>query len=126
MINHANLWAEGKYVDLWSMPHILSGVIMGGVFNWLGFNFWLNLTVSAVLMISWEFFELYALDVHEHLSNKIMDVVTGLLGFFMMCSLINKYTLTPLIPYLVFFSAVYIFLNVWGYLAYEKRTGKIS
>jgi hypothetical protein len=118
---NARLWEEGKYVDMWSIPHILSGVIMAGLFNWLGIGFWLNLLLSTALMIGWEFFELFVLGVHEHMTNKVMDVVTGLLGFFTSYSLINKYSVTPLIPYLIFVIIIYAFLNTWGYLSYKRR-----
>lgn len=121
MSYNARLWEEGKYVDLWTLPHILSGVIMAGIFNWLSLIFWPNLLISAALMIGWEFFELYALHVHEHLTNKVMDVVTGLLGFFTMYSLIIKYSAAAISPYLIALIIIYACLNTWGYLSYKRR-----
>ena len=125
-IDHSKLWAEGKYVDLWTIPHILSGVIMAGSFYWLGFSFWPNIISSIILMIGWEFFELHFLGIHEHLSNKVMDVVTGIIGFFAMYGFIIKYSINKLTTPLSIIIIIFIFLNFWGYLAYEKRSGKIS
>ncbi len=121
MIDNAKLWAEGRYVDLWTVPHILAGVILAAVFNWLGISFWLNLLLSSILIISWEFFELHFLNVHEHLSNKVMDVVTGWLGFFVMYIFIVKFGITAIIPYLVALTVFYLLLNAWGFLAYKRR-----
>ena len=121
MTYNARLWDEGKYIDLWTVPHIMSGVIMAGLFYWLGFGFWTNLLASAGLMVIWEFFELYALGVHEHMTNKVSDVVTGLLGFAATYSLINKYSIGRLVPYLIAVFIIYAFLNTWGYLSYKRR-----
>jgi len=120
-IDHSKLWEEGKYVDLWTIPHILAGVLLSGYLYWLDVPFWLNLLITLFIIIGWEFFELHFLNVHEHLSNKIMDVITGILGFFAMYSLIIKYSMQTIVPYLVGLTVIYLFLNSWGFLAYKRR-----
>ena len=125
-INHARLWAERKYVDLWTIPHLLAGVVLVGLFEWFGLDFWLNFVLSFLLIVGWEFFELIFLGIHEHITNKVIDVVSGLVGFFLMYGLIIKYSITSIFPYLMVIISLFIILNIWGYIAYEKRTGIIS
>ena len=120
-INHAKLWAEGKYVDLWTIPHILAGVLLGGYLYWFGIPFGINLTITAILVISWEFFELHFLGVHEHFTNSLMDIIVALIGFWLTYILIIKYTVTLIIPYLLALTAIYLFLNAWGFLAYKRK-----
>jgi len=126
MIDHAKLWSEKKYIDTWSIPHLLAGVVLVGIFSWLGFSFWPNLILSFLLIIGWEFFELYILGIHEHYSNKVMDVILGIIGFFIMYAFILKYNIYHMINELLFITIVFLFLNAWGFLAYKKRTGRIS
>jgi len=126
MIDHAKLWSEKKYIDTWSIPHLLAGVVLVGIFSWLGLSFWPNLILSLILITGWEFFELYILGIHEHFSNKVMDVILGIIGFFIMYALILKYNIYHMINELLFITIIFLFLNAWGFLAYKKRTGKIS
>lgn len=121
MIDHAKLWSEGKYIDLWTIPHILAGVVLAGFLDWLGFPFWSNFLISSFFIIGWEFFERRFLNIHEHLTNKIMDVLTGWLGFLVTYSLITRFSLEKLAPYLISLTVVYLLLNLWGFLAYKRR-----
>ena len=120
-ISQANLWREGKYVDLWSIPHVLCGVIFVGIFCYFRIEFWSNLILSTLIMIGWEFFELYVLDVHEYLTNKIMDVVTGLFGFLVMYALILKFGILTMLPWLVAVIIIWLLLNYWGFKAHKTR-----
>ena len=121
MIKNTDLWAEGKYIDLWTIPHIMAGIILAGLINLFGVHFWLNIIISTLIMIGWEFFELYALDVHEQFTNKIMDVVTGIFGFLVMYWFIVKYTIGPIFPYLAVLIVIYLLLNTWGLYAHYNK-----
>ncbi|MFA6227121.1 MAG: hypothetical protein WC631_01395 [Candidatus Paceibacterota bacterium] len=121
IIDHANLWKEGKYIDMWSVPHVLCGVIFAGILNWLGIGFLSNLILSTIIMIGWEFFELYVLNVHEYITNKIMDVVTGLIGFFIMYSSISRYGIKAMLPWLIVTIIIWLILNYWGFYAHKTR-----
>ncbi len=120
-IDHAKLWEEGRYIDLWTIPHLLAGVVLCGLLNWLGADFWLNLAISSLLIIIWEFFEYYALNVHEYFSNNISDIVCGWLGFIIMYGFIIKYTISIVLPYLLITTVIYLGLNAWGFMAYKRR-----
>jgi hypothetical protein len=120
-INHTKLWAEGRYVDLWTIPHILAGVLLGGYLYWFGVPLLINITITAVLIISWEFFELHFLGVHEHLTNSLMDILVALIGFIITHIFIIKYSIEIVFPYLLALTIIYIFLNSWGFLAYKRK-----
>ena len=117
--NINDYWVEGRYVDLWTIPHILAGVVLAGFLNWFSLSFWSNIIISMLIIIGWEFFELYMLDIHEHIPNKIMDVLTGLIGFLGMHYFINIFSIGPIIPYLIILTIIYISFNIWGYLVHK-------
>jgi len=120
-IDNANLWKEGKYIDLWTIPHILAGVVLCGFFNLFGIEFYLNLILSTLIMIGWEFFELYVLDVHEYITNKVTDVVTGVIGFFFTYELILKFSIKTMFPWIVAVTMIWLLLNYWGFKAHKTR-----
>ena len=51
------LWTEGKYIDFWSIIHILSGILLGILLNLLGMNFWPALFTVIILAILFEIIE---------------------------------------------------------------------
>ena len=120
-IDHAKLWSEGRYVDLWTIPHILAGVLLAGYFYWLGILFITNLLITTLLVIAWEFFELHFLGVHEHFTNSVTDIVVALIGFAITYGFIINYPFATIIPYLLGLTAIYIILNSWGFLAYKRK-----
>jgi hypothetical protein len=122
----SDIWKEGKYIDLWTIPHVLSGVVFAGFLDYFGFNFLGNFLIYSFFNIGWEFFELYAFNVHEHIPNKIMDVVTGWIGFFVMYLLIIKIDIALIIPYLYALTALFIILNALGFYAYLKRKKNLN
>lgn len=121
IINHAKLWAEGRYIDSWTIPHILAGVLLGGYLYWLGVAFLTNLIITVILVTAWEFFEFHFLGVHEHFTNSFVDIIVALIGFIITYALIIKYSIEVVLPYLFALTIIYIILNVWGFLAYKQK-----
>lgn len=113
-INHDFIWQEGKYIDFWSIPHVLIGSLLAWLFMFWNWNFYTNLLVSFSIILGWEFFELYALDVHEHFPNKVFDVITGVIGFYVMYWLILKYGLNNLKTCEIILAIIYSGLCGWG------------
>ncbi|MES2087890.1 MAG: hypothetical protein V4467_02760 [Patescibacteria group bacterium] len=106
---------DGKYIDLWSVNHFLSGIVYSGwMFEW-GFSLWFVFISYFVLAVLWELYELYA-GIFEHLGNKVMDVVTGVIGFFLIF-------LTHIFDYknLLIVTAIYIILELYCYIDYQLR-----
>ncbi|MBU2545271.1 hypothetical protein KKC65_02365 [Patescibacteria group bacterium] len=115
------IWSEGKCLDLWSVNHFLGGFLLGYVFVYLGFCFWIVFLGTLLFMSAWEIFEMTE-GVEEYICNKLFDVVTGLAGllvFYVLILNIDSYSLFLLF---IFSSTIFIALEVWGYLAYRIRT----
>lgn len=119
-----DIWSEGKYIDMWSIPHVLSGVILAILFNSLGMGLGLNFILSTIIMTWWEFFEWRFMNVHEYITNKIMDVVTGIIGFMITYPLLIKYGFSIILPYFLFMIFAFLVLNFLGLQAHLKRIKK--
>jgi hypothetical protein len=116
---YISIWSEGKHVDFWFFNHFFSGFLLASLLIFLETPYWLNLLLLFLLMVLWEVFE-YQHEVRERLSNRIIDLLVGLLGFLFM------YLITSFIvlDYTRLFMGTFILfsiLEVWGYWAYKKR-----
>jgi hypothetical protein len=88
----SDIWREGEYLDLWSVPHFLSGIALGCTLFFLGFDFRSSVAIAALLLIAYEMFEIIV-DIHETPANRTLDVVVGL------ASCIPTLYYAPLFPF---------------------------
>jgi hypothetical protein len=78
-----DIWREGKYLDLWSVVHFLSGASLGLGFYFLRF---LDLGVTGsivivfLLLVAYELWEAMV-KIAETPQNRILDVVVGMTSF---------------------------------------------
>ena len=103
---YIRIWTEGKYLDFWSMIHLVDGMLLGGVALLVGLDFWWGFLVSFFVFFIWELVE-----PPEYFWNKILDVVVSSLGFlifYIFFGVIDVWF------YLVIFLA--ISLNFWGWI----------
>ena len=75
-----DMWREGEYLDLWSVPHFLSGMAVALGLAILGLTLPVATAVAFVMLVAWEFFEYFA-DIEEGRMNSMMDVVVGMFSF---------------------------------------------
>lgn len=75
-----DIWREGKYLDLWSVPHFLSGMIVGFSLFFLGFAVNAAFTIAFLLLVAYEMFEVIA-QIEETRWNRVLDVVVGMASF---------------------------------------------
>lgn len=63
---------EGKYVDWWTIPHVIAGVLLA----------WASVCLAFVVAIAivWEIVELYA-RTPEPLTNRTTDVTAAIVGW---------------------------------------------
>ena len=85
-----NLWLERKYIDFWSTVHFLTGCAMAGFFEIINISIYIALPIAIILMILWEFYE-DKKGIKEQTTNKGVDVIIGLIGFFIMIELIKNF-----------------------------------
>ena len=117
------LW-EGRYVDLWSIPHVISGALIAFALMRLGFGFWSGLALSAALASGWELFEQFtALSSTEYASNSLMDIVFGVLGYllFRWFAVLNTHAVRAEVSYVLLGAFVVLVLFGWAsYVRYRK------
>jgi len=110
-----DIWREGKYVDMWSVPHLLSGIIFTGWLLVFGFDIWKIFFLHLALSILWEFVESFK-KIHEHFNNKVVDVILGNVGFFLV------FLFSIRTDILMLLSVLYVLLEISGHLAYRRRS----
>ncbi len=118
-----NIWREGTAFDAWTLTHILSGGWMASLILLLDIEPTGGFLASFLLMVAWEIYEV-GKGIHEWMGNKIMDVVTGVLGYFAVYFLQVKMSH---FDGLVFFDGIfvaYLVFVAFGFAAYMRRTGK--
>ena len=75
-----DIWKEGKYIDMWSIPHLLSGITLALVMHFLGFATVPTLMVAFLLFVTYEMFEIIV-KIEETRMNRVFDVVVGMVSF---------------------------------------------
>lgn len=115
-------WKKGRAFDLWSIPHFLFGILMGFVPFLTDISFGLALTMTAVLAVLWEIFEM-SIGIKETALNSLLDVFLPIVGYIITSYILLSYTYhrEDLIVVAVAVLAVYVFTNLSGWLAYRRR-----
>lgn len=75
-----DIWREGKWVDLWSVVHLLSGVSTSFALALLGFGFFASAVIAFLLFVGYELWEAMV-KIAETPQNRSMDVVAGMASF---------------------------------------------
>ncbi|MDO8576386.1 MAG: hypothetical protein Q7R90_03660 [bacterium] len=79
-LERTDIWREGKWVDLWSVVHLLSGVSVAFAIARLGFGFPASAVIAFLLFVAYELWEAMV-KIHETPQNRSMDVVAGMVSF---------------------------------------------
>lgn len=114
-----DIWREGKYLDLWSVPHFLSGMCVAFGLFFLDYTANAAFVIVFLLLVAYEMFEVIA-KIEETRWNRILDVVVG------MASFTPTFLLLPGVPRvwaIGVFIAVLILdcvLSFFGWLASQK------
>ncbi len=116
---YVKIWAEGKYLDFWSINHTLSGGVLASLFFLLKVQFWPSLFISFLFLLAWEIYEVLR-KIKESAWNKFFDVATGVLGFFATHYLIALDVFKTINIFWTV-SLLFAFLEIWGYKAYVTK-----
>jgi hypothetical protein len=80
LARRTDIWREGEYLDLWSVPHFLSGALLACLVYLLHLDFWYATILATILLIAYEIFEIWA-GIWETFWNRNFDVIVGLASF---------------------------------------------
>ena len=75
-----DIWREGDYLDLWSVPHFLSGIAVAFSLYFFGFATNAAFTIAFLVLVAYEMFEVIA-KIEETRFNRVLDVVVGMASF---------------------------------------------
>lgn len=76
----SDVWREGKWLDLWSVVHLLSGVSFGLALGVLGFGTTASVIIAFLSFVLYETWEAMV-KIAETPQNRFMDVVVGMASF---------------------------------------------
>lgn len=113
-----DIWKHGRYVDLWSLVHVLSGALLGSGLFGLGYGLMTVIVLSLFLLAAWEVFE-WAVRIIEPSPNVLVDMLAGALGMGAACywhyALANGFSV-PQFTVLLFATLA---LALWGFLDFH-------
>ncbi|MBI5004215.1 hypothetical protein HZC00_03920 [Candidatus Kaiserbacteria bacterium] len=75
-----DVWREGKWLDLWSVVHFLSGISLGFGISFFHFGMIAAIIIVFLLLVAYEMWEAMV-QIHETPQNRVMDVVVGMASF---------------------------------------------
>lgn len=52
---HIKIWDEGKYLDFWSINHVLGGGVLAGISIYTGIHFLMGFIFSLSVLEYWVF-----------------------------------------------------------------------
>lgn len=116
----ADLYAEKRYFDLWSIVHAVTGVVVAGWLLWLDCSMLWVVVISEVLFVGWEIFEAWK-GIQEYLSNRISDIVFDSLGMGIALWAVWKWDVEFHGPMLWLLTFAAVLLGLGGLLAYQRR-----
>ncbi|MEI6863866.1 MAG: hypothetical protein WCK46_00630 [Candidatus Adlerbacteria bacterium] len=83
---------RGTYVDLWSVPHVISGVVIAYLLFFFDFSFYVSFWIALSIGIGWELFErITRLSRTEAYTNSLGDIVAAQAGFGAAFFLLSKF-----------------------------------
>ena len=115
-------WWDGKFLDLWSIPHLLFGIVTILLFNQIGLDLVGGLFLTLLIAFLWEIFE-YSKRWHEFLTNSLSDIVVAIIGYTITWLIIIYSHATeqqPLVAFVVV-TIIWLGLNFTGWLISRKR-----
>ena len=115
-----DIWREGKWLDLWSVVHLLTGVSVGLGLYFVRFGAFASIVLALLSFVSYEMWEAMV-HIEETPTNRFMDVVVGMISF-----LPTFFFLAPVLsiaPFVLVFVLVFaanVVTSVLGWRASQK------
>lgn len=115
----SDIWREGKWLDLWSVIHFLSGISVGLALVLLELGVEASFIIAFLVFVLYETWEAMV-KIRETPQNRSMDVVVSMVSFAPTFFFSPKLSTAPLV--LVFGSmlTVNIVMATFGWIASRK------
>lgn len=89
--NRRSTW-RGMFIDLWTVPHCISGVVIGYLIYFFTISFSVGFWIALCIGIGWELFErITRLSRTEAYTNSIFDIVAAQVAFCGTFYLLERY-----------------------------------
>jgi hypothetical protein len=79
-LERTDIWREGKWIDLWSIVHFLSGISFGLGIYFLKLGTISSIIIVLLLLVGYEMWEAMV-KIEETPQNRFMDIVVGMASF---------------------------------------------
>lgn len=76
-----DIWREGKYLDLWSIVHVVSGVVVALALSLSGLGMPASFVIALLVLVMYEMWEAMV-RIEETPQNRVADVVVGIAAFY--------------------------------------------
>lgn len=115
-------WRKGRGFDLWSIPHLLFGVLMGMAPSLTGLSFLSSIALTVILALLWEIYEKFA-GIRETVQNSLLDIVLPIAAFTLTSFILLTFPPHPddLLVVAGAIFIIYAFTNISGWRAYRRR-----
>jgi hypothetical protein len=118
--DRTDVWREGKWLDLWSVVHFLSGTSVGLGFYFLHFGALASVVLALVCLTAYEMWEVIV-QIEEKPTNRFMDVVVGMASFVPAFFLVApRLSFAQLVEAFALVLAVNILLSIIGWRVSHK------
>lgn len=118
--NRPVFW-QGKALDLWTIPHTISGLLIAYGFLQFGINPWIGFFANLSIALAWEWFEkITDLSKTEPRLNGVLDVVMAQAGYVLGFVLFEVYSGTsPEVLIVIASSAVFFIVSALGWISHH-------
>lgn len=126
LLLNRSFW-EQPYLDLWSIPHTIVGILFALASLLAGFSLRRSMLASIFLTTLWEMFEVITgVSKAETLSNQFSDIIVAQIGFFVVWYSMRNSSLRNQIIALVFFGSLYAVAVFFGWLAFSYYVSHVQ
>lgn len=112
-----NLYAEGVYIDMWTLTHFLFGVILFFPFTIKKVNIYIQIILTFLVAFFWEVFEI-SVKIIEYPTNRVVDIFVTVLGLILFYYLNQKNNFVYDNRFKYSIIAFYLLLCAVGWLSY--------
>ena len=120
------LWKR-RYIDLWTIPHFIIGVLFAFYALLENFSLFSSFYLLVAIAVLWELFE-FKYDLTESFTNRIVDVFSSITGFYLTVVLVYSYDPSDSVFTFWFYVSIIIYIvsNIVGWICHHIRARNLN